>query len=175
MLESLHLKYLSPSQDTTSSLSHLPVTLHLKQDTVDLLDTIEIVCKVVVDDAADIYWTIPGLKTHELHNEDLTVLYTDKYSMEEVIIEGVIISTLMVEEVEEDDQGIYRCRAEQYIGQSGEAEIFINVEDKLKDMITVLPFQGSKDLTDFSAASGSSWKLCCLYRIAVFMIIALQV
>ena len=102
------------------------------------------------------------------------MLYTEKYSMEEVIIEGVIISTLMVDEVEEDDQGIYRCRAEQYNGQSGEADIFINVEDKLKDMITVLPFQESRDLADFSAASPSSWPLHSLYIIYVSMIVALN-
>ena len=122
-----------------------------------------------------VYWTIPGLKTHVLHDEDLTVLYTDKYSMEEVIIEGVIISTLMVDEVEEDDQGIYRCRAEQYNGQFVEADIFINVEDKLKDMITVLPFQAGKDLADFSAASRSSLSLHCLCTLTVFMIVALKV
>ena len=80
----------------------------------------------------------------------------------------------MVEEVDEDDQGIYRCRAEQYKGQSGEADIFVNVEDKLKDMITVLPFQASMDLADFSEASPSSWPLHSLYIIYVFMIVALN-
>ena len=108
--ESVHLKQLSTGLDPTSSSALLSVTLHLKQDTVDTLDTIEVVCKVITDqeEGADIYWTIPGLETHELHKDDLTVLYTDKYTIEQVSMEGVIVSTLMVEEVEEEDQGIYR-------------------------------------------------------------------
>ena len=68
-----------------------------------MLDTIEIVCKAVTEEAVDIYWTAPGMKDHELHNEELALLGTDKYSMEEVIIEGVIISNLRVEEVTEED------------------------------------------------------------------------
>ena len=106
--ESLHLKQVSPNQDPALSPPHLPVTLHLKQNTVDMLDTIEIVCKAVTEEAVDIYWTVPGMKDHELHNEELALLGTDNYSMEEVIIEGVIISNLRVEEVTEEDQGVYR-------------------------------------------------------------------
>ena len=80
----------------------------------------------------------------------------------------------MVEEVDEDDQGIYRCRAEQYKGQSGEADIFVNVEDKLKAMITVLPFKADRDFTDFSAASGSSLRSQYLNTMAYSIIVALK-
>ena len=82
------------------------VTIHTNQDTMDM-DTIEIVCKVVSDQPVEIFWTVPGME-EQLHHQELSLLGTDKYSMEEVILEEVILSTLMVEDMEEEDQGVYR-------------------------------------------------------------------
>ena len=50
----------------------------------------------------------------------------------------------------------FSCRAEQYDGQSGEADIFINVEEKLKDFVTVLPFHAARDLNKLTA-SATRW------------------
>ena len=108
--ESVHFEQLSTGLSTASSPTILPVTLYRKEDQLEASDVIEIVCKVITDeeDSADIFWTIPGMKTHELHKDDLTVLFTDKYSIEEMVMEGAIVSTLLVEKVGKDDQGIYR-------------------------------------------------------------------
>ena len=38
-----------------------------------------------------------GLSSHELHKDDMTVLVTDKFNIEEVSLETVTVSTLVVE------------------------------------------------------------------------------
>jgi len=165
--ESVHLKQIYTGPRPMTSPVILPVTLHINEDQVEALDAIEIFCKVVTDEnyGVDIYWTIPGMKTQELHKDDFTVLYTDKYSIEQLVMEGVVVSTLIVEEVGEEDQGIYRCHADQLNGQSGEADIFLNVEDKLSDLVTVLPFHASSDLTP----SASIICKCCPYVMFILM------
>ena len=45
----------------------------------------------------DIYWRLPGLSTQELHQEDLGALLTDKFRLEQVELDRVIVSTLTVE------------------------------------------------------------------------------
>ena len=97
---SLHLV----SSNASPPPSHLPVTLHTTTLTMDT--EVEMVCKVQAEEAVEISWVVPG--GQELHMQDLALLGSDKYSMEEVSVEGFIISRLVVEEVEEDDQGIYR-------------------------------------------------------------------
>ena len=74
---------------------------------------IQIVCKVVMSHSdlgpVDIYWTVPGLQTHQLHKDDFTVLVTDKFSVEEVQMDTVVVSTLMVGDLDSDDAGLYQC------------------------------------------------------------------
>merc|ERR1719499_1031940 len=96
-------------QDMATNNSSIMVSIHTNQDNTDMdnMDTMEIVCKVVTNQPVEIYWTVPG-KDEQLHQQELSLLGRDKYSMEEVIIEGVVISTLMVEDVGENDEGIYR-------------------------------------------------------------------
>ena len=76
----------------------------------DELERLEVVCKVVRESLVpvDVYWTVPGLTHHELHKDDLTVLVTDKFSIDEVEVDSVIVSQLVVEEVDSDDTGVYR-------------------------------------------------------------------
>ena len=45
----------------------------------------------------DIYWRVPGLSTQELHQEDLGALLTDKFRLDQVELDSVIVSTLTVE------------------------------------------------------------------------------
>ena len=45
----------------------------------------------------DIYWRLPGLSAQELHQEDLGVLLTDKYRLEQVTLDRVMVNTLTVE------------------------------------------------------------------------------
>ena len=45
----------------------------------------------------DIYWRLPGLSTQELHQEDLGALLTDKFRLDQVELDSVIVSTLTVE------------------------------------------------------------------------------
>ena len=78
---------------------------------------IQIVCKVVMSHGdigpVDIYWTVPGLQVHQLHKDDLTVLVTDKFSVEEVEMDTVVVSTLMVGDLDSEDAGLYQCRVGQ--------------------------------------------------------------
>ena len=39
------------------------------------------------------------MSSHELHKDDMTVLVTDKFNIEEVTLETVTVSTLVVEAV----------------------------------------------------------------------------
>ena len=43
-----------------------------------------------------------------LGQDDLTVLVTDRFTVEEVQLDTVIVSTLTVEEAESEDSGSYR-------------------------------------------------------------------
>ena len=45
----------------------------------------------------DIYWRLPGLSAQELHQEDLGVLLTDKFRLEQVTLDRVMVNTLTVE------------------------------------------------------------------------------
>ena len=45
----------------------------------------------------DIYWRLPGLSAQELHQEDLEVLLTDKFRLEQVTLDRVMVNTLTVE------------------------------------------------------------------------------
>ena len=45
----------------------------------------------------DIYWRLPGLSTQELHQEDLGALLTDKFRLDQVELDRVIVTTLTVE------------------------------------------------------------------------------
>ena len=84
---------------------------HLDQE----VERLEVVCKVVRGhhSSVDVYWQVPGLVNHELHKDDLTVLLTHKFSIDEVELERVIVSTLVVEDLDEEDTGVYRCRVGQ--------------------------------------------------------------
>ena len=101
--------------------------------------SLQLVCKVfsLQDRHLDIYWTLPSLQ--EQHQEDLVLMMMDRFSFEEVELDNVIVSTLVIEELDGDDQGVYKCRAETIDGQSSEAETFVNVEDVPSEMITVNP------------------------------------
>ena len=92
------------------------VSVHVKENYQED-DMIQIVCKVVMGHSdmgpVDIYWTVPGLQVHQLHKDDLTVLVTDKFSVEEVEMDTVIVSTLMVGDLDSDDTGLYQCRVGQ--------------------------------------------------------------
>ena len=88
------------------------MSVHVKE-TYKEDDMIQIVCKVVMSHSdlgpVDIYWTVPGLQTHQLHKDDFTVLVTDKFSVEEVQMDTVVVSTLMVGDLDSDDAGLYQC------------------------------------------------------------------
>ena len=164
--ESLHLV----KQVQASNTSHIMVTIHTNQDTKDM-DTIEIVCKVVSDQPVEIYWTVPGME-EQLHQQELSLLGSDKYSIEEVVLEEVILSTMMVEEMEEEDQGVYRyyamigsitlytlcysCRGEQYDGKSGEAEIFINIGQ----LTTFTPYYAGGERGEVTGGGAGLAQLC---------------
>ena len=106
--------------------------MHVKENYLED-DLIQIVCKVVMSnsDPVDIYWSVPGLQSHQLHKDDFTVLVTDKFSVEEVQVDTVVVSTLMVGDLDTDDAGLYQCR----VGQVQETK---NIKLKLlfKSFIT---------------------------------------
>ena len=105
----------------------------------DEMGRLEVVCKVVckvVRQAlvpVDVYWTVPGLANHELHKDDLTVLLTEKFRIDEVELEQVIVSRLVVEEVDTDDSGLYSCRVGRVV-----SDIMVTV-DNAGEMITINP------------------------------------
>ena len=122
--------------------------------------SLQLVCKVVTHQHAniDIYWTLPDYQ--EQHQDDLVMMMMDRFSHEEVKLDNVIVSTLDIEEVDQDDQGVYKCRAETIEGQSSEAETFVNVEDGadvLPEQITVNPDMGWRGVKPRS--SGTSPRL----------------
>ena len=95
----------SIDQSSTARSSFLPVILFLTEDTGD---TLELVCKVTSPDVAFIYWTVPAVNSSQLHSEDLAMLYPDKFTIREDLIQGVKIASLVLEDPGEDDQGVYR-------------------------------------------------------------------
>ena len=71
----------------------------------------------------------------------------------------------------------FSCRAEQLNGQSGEDDIFINVEDKLTELVTVLPFQAKSDFTSSSSTNfQSEQQFCLIHQLNVlFILLLLQI
>ena len=115
-------------------------------------DRLQLVCKVFrhqhISLGLDINWQLPALDTghSQLHKDDIMMMMNSRYSLEEVELDSIIVSTLVIQEVDEDDQGVYKCIVETIDGKSFEAETFVNVEDVPSELITIPPaFTGQRE------------------------------
>ena len=104
--QSVHLKnILSTRVESSEEMEHLSVTIQ-KSSEEDDSDNIEIVCKVNAVNGTDIFWMAPSLESNEIHKDDLVLF--EKFNVAELMIEGVIVSTLTVSNTTPEDQGVYR-------------------------------------------------------------------
>ena len=143
--ESLSVKLINTQPDQPGLTARPEVTVSHRVSP----DSLQLVCKVVSlqHRHIDIYWSLPSLQ--EQHQDDLVLMMMDRFSHEEVELDNVIVSTLVIEELDEEDQGVYKCRAETMDGQSSEAETFVNVEevgDLPSERITVNPNVRMRDV-----------------------------
>lgn len=140
--ESLSVKIINTQTERPGQRERPEVTVSHKVSPGSL----QLVCKVFTHQHSniDIYWTLPSLQ--EQHQDDLMMMMMDRFSQEEVKLDNVIVSTLVIEELDHEDQGVYKCRAETMDGQSSEAETFVNVEveDFPSELITPNPDVGGQ-------------------------------
>ena len=105
-------------------------------------DRLELVCKVFRPEDSplhlDISWHLPA-DNQQLHKDDLVMMMGERFSIDEVKLDSIIVSTLIVAEVDEDDQGVYKCVVETIDGKSVEAETFVNVDAVPSELITINP------------------------------------
>ena len=138
--ESLSVKVLSRAGEKVGAEElEVTVTSQTKQT-----DRLQLVCKVFRHqqrqvEIVDIYWQLPALDGQQLHKDDIVMMMRDRFTLEEVELDSVIVSTLVIEEVDEDDQGVYSCRVETIDGKIFEAETFVNVDSIPSELITILP------------------------------------
>ena len=163
--ESLSVKIINTESDRPGHTEMPEVTVSHKVSPGSL----QVVCKVFTrqHNNIDIYWTLPSHQ--EQHQDDLVMMMMDSFSQEEVKLDNVIVSTLVIEELDEDDQGVYKCRAETIVGQSSEAETFVNVEDVPSELITVNPNLGH--LEDHPRNSGTTLRLHSVFIFICLLII----
>ena len=154
--ESLSVKVVSREWERVREEEVVEVTLTSQTKQEEL----QLVCKIFTPEDSpveivDLYWQLPALDGQQIHKDEIVMMdVRDRFSLEEVKMDFVTVSTLVIDEVDQEDQGVYRCRVETMDGKSFESETFVNVDSLASEEMTVNPSAiGLLDPTPTSSAA----------------------